>query len=145
MEPGGPPPGFLPVLESWIRELTLATSLVVEAVAAILVAYAVAEAVVRLLLSVPRHSGADRPEAHDAKEEIRLRLGRWLALSLELLLGADILRTAVAPSWEEIGQLAAIAAIRTALNFFLQREIDAAERRRVTPHDRAKWRGDAQG
>ena len=54
---------------------------------------------------------------------VRLGLGRSLALSLEFLLGADILRTAVEPSWDEIGRLAAIAAIRTALNFFLQREI----------------------
>jgi uncharacterized membrane protein len=52
-----------------------------------------------------------------------LALGRSLALSLEFLLGADILRTAVEPSWDEIGRLAAIAAIRTALNYFLQREI----------------------
>ncbi|ANY20931.1 hypothetical protein A6F68_02433 [Tsuneonella dongtanensis] len=120
------------MLESWIREVTLATSLVVEGVAALIVAYAVAEAIVRLLMSFRRHSG-DQPShvAHDAKEDIRLRLGRWLALSLELLLGADILRTAVAPSWSEIGQLAAIAAIRTALNFFLQREIEAAQGRRA--------------
>ena len=54
---------------------------------------------------------------------VRLGLGRSLALSLEFLLGADILRTAVEPSWDEIGRLAAIATIRTALNFFLQREI----------------------
>jgi len=54
---------------------------------------------------------------------VRLALGRSLALSLEFLLGADILRTAVEPSWDEIGRLAAIAAIRTALNYFLQREI----------------------
>jgi len=56
-------------------------------------------------------------------DSVRLALGRSLALSLEFLLGADILRTAVEPSWDEIGRLAAIAAIRTALNFFLQREI----------------------
>ena len=60
-----------------------------------------------------------------------LALGRSLALSLEFLLGADILRTAVEPSWEEIGRLAAIATIRTALNYFLQREI-AAEARMTT-------------
>lgn len=64
-------------------------------------------------------------------EEIRLTLGRWLALALEFELAADILRTAVAPTWNEIGQLAAIVVLRTALNFFLQREIDhAAERGR---------------
>jgi len=47
-------------------------------------------------------------------------------LALEFLLGADILRTAVAPSWQEIGQLAAIVVIRTFLNYFLQRELDSA-------------------
>lgn len=61
---------------------------------------------------------------------IRLRLGRWLALSLEFLLAADILRTAVAPTWNDIGQLAAIAAIRTSLNYFLEREMG-----RAAPHD----------
>ena len=119
------------MLENWIREITFTTSLVVEGVAALIVAYAVGEAILRLVLSIPRHSGSSAPNvSHDVKEEIRLRLGRWLALALELLLGADILRTAVAPTWSEIGQLAAIAAIRTALNFFLQREIDAAQARR---------------
>ena len=119
------------MLEGWIREITFTTSLVVEGVAAVIVAYAVAEVIVRLIVTIPRHSGDSPPQvAHNAKEEIRLRLGRWLAVALELLLGADILRTAVAPTWSEIGQLAAIAAIRTALNFFLQREIDAAQARR---------------
>jgi uncharacterized membrane protein len=60
--------------------------------------------------------------------QIRLGLGMSLALGLEFLLGADILRTAVAPTWEEIGQLAAIAAIRTGLNFFLGREFTEGER-----------------
>ena len=45
----------------------------------------------------------------------------------------DILRAAVEPSWDEIGRLAAIAAIRTALNYFLQREI--ARDARMTSHD----------
>ncbi|MFV0131761.1 DUF1622 domain-containing protein [Streptomyces sp. HMX87] len=54
---------------------------------------------------------------------IRLRLGRFLVLGLEFQLAGDVLRTAVAPSFTEIGQLAAIAAIRTALNYFLGREI----------------------
>ncbi len=52
---------------------------------------------------------------------MRLKLGRWLAVALEFELAADILRTAVAPTWTEIGQLAAIAVLRTALNYFLQR------------------------
>ena len=54
---------------------------------------------------------------------VRLDLGRYLALGLEFQLASDILRTAVAPTLQEIAQLAAIAAIRTALNYFLGREI----------------------
>ena len=54
---------------------------------------------------------------------VRLDLGRFLALGLEFQLGSDLLRTAVAPTYREIGQLAAVAAIRTSLNFFLAREI----------------------
>ena len=67
--------------------------------------------------------------AQQAKVEVRLGLGRWLALGLEFALAADILRTAIAPTWREIGQLAAIATLRTALNFFLEREIDREDRR----------------
>ena len=55
--------------------------------------------------------------------DTRLTLGRFLALGLEFQLASDLLRTAVAPSFEEIGKLAAVAAIRTALNFFLNQEI----------------------
>jgi uncharacterized membrane protein len=54
---------------------------------------------------------------------IRLAFARYLTLGLEFQLAGDILRTAVAPTYREIGQLAAIAAIRTALNYFVGREI----------------------
>lgn len=57
---------------------------------------------------------------------IRLDLGRFLALGLEFQLASDILRTAIGPSFRQIGELAAIAAIRTALNYFLAREIREA-------------------
>jgi uncharacterized membrane protein len=54
---------------------------------------------------------------------IRLSFARFLTLALELQLAADILSTSVAPSWDRIGKLGAIAIIRTALNFFLSREM----------------------
>lgn len=56
---------------------------------------------------------------------VRLSLGRYLALGLELQLASDVLSTAIAPTFEEIGKLAAIAAIRTLLNYFLRKEIEA--------------------
>jgi uncharacterized membrane protein len=54
---------------------------------------------------------------------VRLTLARFLALALEFQLGADILSTAIAPTWDQIGKLGAIAIIRTALNYFLMREM----------------------
>ena len=56
-------------------------------------------------------------------DKARLVLARYLALGLEFQLAADIVATAFAPSWAQIGKLAAIAVIRTALNYFLGREI----------------------
>jgi uncharacterized membrane protein len=57
---------------------------------------------------------------------IRLAFARYLTLALELQLAADILSTSVAPSWNQIGKLAAIAVIRTALNYFLNKELQHA-------------------
>ena len=67
-----------------------------------------------------------RDLSQELKVKVRLSLGRWLALGLEFALAADILRTAVAPTWGDIGQLAAIAVIRTFLNFFLERDLEVA-------------------
>src|SRR5258705_4549903 len=55
--------------------------------------------------------------------EARVTFGSAVAVSLELLLGADVLATAVAPSWDDVGKLAAIATLRTALNYFLEKEL----------------------
>ena len=59
----------------------------------------------------------------DSYVEVRQVLVRYLALALEFQLGADILSTAVTPSWDQIGKLGAIATIRTGLNYFLMREM----------------------
>lgn len=64
-----------------------------------------------------------------AMSEIRITLGRWLALALELALAADILRTVMIPTWDEIGKLGAIVVLRTVLNFFLQREIEQEQKK----------------
>ena len=62
--------------------------------------------------------------------EIRLHLGSYLALGLDFQLGANILATAVTPTFEEVQLLAAIVVIRTVLNYFLSKELER-ERREV--------------
>ena len=61
---------------------------------------------------------------------VRLTLARYLSLALEFQLAADILSTAIAPTWDQIGKLAAIAVIRTGLNYFLGLEVSGE---RVAP------------
>ena len=55
--------------------------------------------------------------------EIWLRFATWILLALEFALAADIVRTAVAPTWDDISKLAVIATIRTMLNYFLAKDI----------------------
>lgn len=88
----------------------------VEIIGAALVAVGVVVAIIHLCRSAWTHRAARFTST-------RLTLARYLALALEFQLGADILSTAVAPSWEQIGKLGAIAVIRTGLNFFLSREM----------------------
>src|ERR687885_460394 len=107
-----------------LRAAAQAIATVVEGVGIAIVAVAVLVAAVRYMAGLVSRVRPFPPEG------LRLGLGRSLALALEFLLGADILRTAVEPSWDEIGRLAAIAAIRTVLNYFLQREI--AQEARMT-------------
>lgn len=57
-----------------------------------------------------------------AARYVWMRYSRWLVAGLTFQLAADIIETSVAPSWDDIGQLGAIAVIRTFLDFFLARD-----------------------
>ncbi|RNI30575.1 DUF1622 domain-containing protein [Rufibacter latericius] len=75
------------------------------------------------------------PPQVESYNKIRLVLARYLALALEFQLGADILSTAIAPSWDQIGKLGAIAVIRTALNYFLAMEMKEERSASEDPKD----------
>ena len=94
-----------------------------EAVAVLIIGIAVINAVWHLARGLVRHAPSDAA--------VRSNLGRSLTLALEFMLAGDVARTAVAPTWEDIGKLAAVAIIRTGLNFFLSREM--ADPRMTTP------------
>ena len=115
------------VTEAAVKGFTLYAARFVEGAAALVITIAALRALGAYLLNVVRGSRGGGEAI--PKDEIRLSLGRSLALALEFSLGADILKTAVAPTWNEIGQLAAIAVLRTGLNYFLERELQQAERR----------------
>jgi uncharacterized membrane protein len=60
------------------------------------------------------------------RHQIWLDFAQWILLGLEFTMAADIVKTALAPTWDSIGQLAAIAVTRTFLSFFLERDLEMA-------------------
>jgi len=80
--------------------------------------------VVGALLTLVKLVRPLRAGQHVSVTNSRFQLSRYLTLALEFQLSSDVLGTAIAPSWTAIGKLAAIGAIRTALNYVLTREIE---------------------
>lgn len=113
------------MFEEVFREVAAAIALAIEACVVLIVAFGSAQA----LWSTVRHVGSGLNE--DDRRAIWLRFATWILLALEFALAADIIRSAISPTWEEIGKLGAIAAIRTLLNYFLAKDIESfAEKRR---------------
>ncbi|MDF3077397.1 MAG: hypothetical protein K0S09_1286 [Sphingobacteriaceae bacterium] len=97
--------------------LTKYLSSTVEIIAAVVIAIAL----LKFLYKYLRH--LLNPNDGISNQTIRITFGSALTVALELLLAADILATAIAPTWDDIGKLASIAVLRTALNYFLEREL----------------------
>ena len=124
----GFPSSFLS--EELLREYVDLLVRLVETVGALVIFIGAVIAAVRFVAAALRRSRSGEFVG------VRLGLGRYLALGLEFQLASDILSTAIAPTFEEIGKLAAIAAIRTALNYFLAKEIER-EREEVEQSERS--------
>ena len=104
-------------MKEWAEIITKYLSSFVEILAAVVIAIALLQFLIRYIPNLLQ------PNVETINQKVRIQFGSSLALALELLLGADILATAIAPTWDDIGKLAAIAVLRTALNFFLEREL----------------------
>ncbi|WP_230293692.1 DUF1622 domain-containing protein [Croceicoccus sp. Ery5] len=106
------------LMEEMLNELASFSALILEAIVALLVMYGAIEAMFNLI------KGGFATFSHQTRRMIWMRFAQWIILALEFALGADIIRTAIAPTWDDVGKLAAIAAIRTFLSFFLERDIE---------------------
>ena len=92
-------------------------------------AFGTAQALVSVLFAESRRANDDA-----AMRLAWLRYSRWLVAGLTVQLAADILETSATPSWDDIGRLAAIAVIRTFLNYFLERDLsEAQDRQKAKP------------
>jgi uncharacterized membrane protein len=102
------------------RWLVLATNVAVDAIDWLALVLIVVGAVEAFFLGLWTMFSSS--EGHHERE-VWLRLGRWLVAGLTFQLAADVLETAITTSWDEVARLAAIAAIRTFLNYFLERDL----------------------
>ena len=109
-------------MEDTLLGVTRFVALVIDAMAVAIVGYGAAEAFTRLVRVAVASS-----VSYGARKAIWQRFGVWLLLGLEFELAADIVRTVVSPTWRDIGELAAIAVIRTFLNYFLEKDVARAE------------------
>ncbi len=112
-------------MEEIIKTATTYVAQLIELMAALIICYSSVKAMLQFV-----KDSSSKTTGYLPAISIRLNLGKSLAIALELLLGADILKTAIAPTWNEIGQLAAIAALRTALNYFLERELKNSDNKK---------------
>ena len=108
--------------------LALSLAALAEGLRLLLEGLSVATVLLGLLASLRSQLGRGarrRPEGIARLSELRLSFGSWLCLALEFQLGADIVATTANPSSEHLIQLAVVAVIRTVLNVFLARELEA--------------------
>ncbi|MCG2841083.1 DUF1622 domain-containing protein [Sandaracinobacter sp. RS1-74] len=113
------------MVEETFQEVAGFVALGIEAIVVLLLAYAALEAVVGTVKAI-----ATRGMGQGVRREVWFRFALWIVLALEFALAADIIRTAIAPSWDSIGMLAAIAAVRTFLNYFLVKDIESYSEKR---------------
>jgi uncharacterized membrane protein len=115
-------------LKAWLVAVTEPVVVVIDAMALVLIALATVVVFVQAVrLTLRGHL------TNVERRELWLGYGRWLVAGLTMQLSADIIESSIYTSWDAIGQLAAIAVIRTFLNYFLERDIaDVRERQRAT-------------
>jgi len=109
-------------MEEALHEIARYVALAAEAIAILLVAMGIIEAVLAIVKQViTRADGTHR-------RRVYLDFSHWLVAALTFQLASDIVSTSFAPSWDEVGRLAVIAAIRTFLSYFLDREVENTRR-----------------
>src|SRR5262245_47096482 len=114
-------------MKEWLVVLTEQAVVVIDIMATLIIIVGTVEAFIdglRVLLT--------SKSGHE-KRDVWLRYARWLISGLTFQLAADIIETSIRTSWQSIGQLGAIAVIRTFLNSFLKRDREEARQRQKEP------------
>ena len=118
-------------MPGWLTQIAGYSVVAIHAMALVIIVAGTIEAFLRSVRAVFTPSLAGR-----RFQEAYVQFARWLVAGLTFQLAADIIESAITPSWDEIGRLGAVAVIRTFLNYFLERDLAEAERRETHPEAR---------
>jgi uncharacterized membrane protein len=111
-------------MKEWLIFISEHTIVVIDMIALLVVLFGTVEVVINMLRVV----FADTTE--EDRSHMWLRYGRWLVVALTFQLAADIVETSITTSWEAVGRIAAVAVIRTFLNYFLERDLAEVRERK---------------
>ena len=111
-------------MKDWLTLIAFNVIMIIQIMALLVVTFGTIQAFVHSLRAMVNPSATGQ-HFHSGY----IQFARWLVAGLTFQLAADIIETAFAPSWDEIGQLAAIAGIRAFVNFFLEHDMAAQEKR----------------
>jgi uncharacterized membrane protein len=125
-------------MREWLLSAGESVVLIINAIVLIVVVVGTIEAFLRGLRAILGRSASE-----SRLRDIYLQYGRWLVAALTFEIGSDIIETSMAPTWQEVGRLGAISAIRIFLNFFLERDLAKLEDR-VEPNESARY-GESNG
>jgi len=106
-------------MEALLHQVAHYVALIVEAIAILIIAIGSIEALVKMfrIMFAAHATGLQ-------KRGVWLEFARWLVAALTFQLAADVVNTSFSPTWDEVGRLAAVAAIRTFLSYFLDHEVE---------------------
>ena len=111
-------------MNEWMTVIAQNLIAIIHAMALVTVTFGTVQAFVASLRAMHRPSAT----GHQFQSAY-VQYARWLVGGLRFQQAVDIIETAFAPSWKEVGRLAAISVIRTFVNFFLERDLAELERR----------------
>jgi len=120
----------LAATEHLFEEISNWIAIGLEGVAILIIGYAALQA----LVGIFRPAGP----ANDfflGRKRTWMKFAFWIMMALQFALAADLVRTAITPTWDELGQLVVIAVIRTFLNYFLQRDVIEYSEKEFGPAD----------
>ncbi|HEY4447926.1 MAG TPA: DUF1622 domain-containing protein [Steroidobacteraceae bacterium] len=105
-------------MREWLAIISEPATALIDAIALFVILVGTVEVVFTVVRA------AFKPLGEQIARRAWMRYARWLVAGLTFQLAADIIETSVSTSWQTIGRVAAVAVIRTFLNYFLERDVE---------------------